>query len=150
MVPATAVVIASVASPERAAKLKAVSEFYKANCFSCHGMDGIGTLVRPLMPTIPDLASRQWQVSRTDGQVKTSILEGKGTLMPPYAGKVATELIPELVSFVRGFGPPDLLTKGSKRAAPATGADDKLRALRAQFDQVEKELRELKPSPAKP
>jgi mono/diheme cytochrome c family protein len=140
----------SAESPERAAKLRVVSEFYRANCLSCHGMDGIGSLVRPLMPSIPDLSSRKWQTSRSDTQVRTSILEGKGTLMPPYAAKVNAELTKDLIRLMRSFGPPDLLTSRSTKPATAAKSENQISSLQAQFDEIDKQLRELKPAPAKP
>jgi len=142
--------ISSVVSPERAAKLRAASEFYRTNCFACHGTDGKGTLVRPLMPAIPDFTTREWQTSRTNTQLQTSILEGKGTFMPPWTGKFTAEFARDLISYVRTFGPPDLLSSGSATSVAATNFENQIRSLQVQWDEVEKQLRELNLPPARP
>ncbi len=80
--------VSTAASAELGGKPQALSDFYRVNCLSCHGTDGTGNLVRLLMPTIPDFTNGQWQKSRSDSQFRISILEGKGTLMPGYAGKL--------------------------------------------------------------
>ncbi|MFI5455965.1 MAG: c-type cytochrome [Isosphaerales bacterium] len=142
--------ISSVVSPERAAKLQAASEFYRTNCFACHQTDGKGTLVRPLMTAIPDFTSREWQTSRSNSQLQTSILEGKGTFMPPWSGKFTAEFARDLISQVRAFGPADLLTAGLATPAAATNFENQIRSLQVQWDEVEKQLRALNLPPAKP
>jgi mono/diheme cytochrome c family protein len=140
----------SAASPERAAKLNVAADFYRTNCFACHGMDGKGSVVRPLMPAIPDFTSREWQVSRTNTQLQTSILEGKGTLMPPWTGKFSAGFAKDLISYVRTFGPPDLLASGSETSVASSNFEIQVRALRAQWDEVEKQLQALNLPPARP
>jgi len=142
--------IPSVATPEQAAKLRVASEFYRTNCFACHGVDGKGSLVRPLMPAIPDFTTREWQTSRTNTQLQTSILEGKGTLMPPWTGKFTAEFARDLISYVRTFGPADLLASGMATSVAATNFENQIRSLQVQWDEVEKQLRALNLPPAKP
>jgi len=142
--------ISSAMSPERAANLRAASEFYRTNCFACHGLDGRGSLVRPLMPAIPDFTTREWQTSRTNTQLQTSVLEGKGTFMPPWTGKFTAEFARDLISYVRTFGPADLLSSGSATSVAATNFENQIRALQVQWDEVEKQLRELNLPPARP
>ena len=99
------------------------------------------------MPAIPDFTSRDFQTSRSSSQLATSILEGKGTLMPPWNTKVTADQARELVLYVRNFGPPDLLaaeTAAGEAAAPSLAEfDNKMRSLRQQFDDVEKQLQTL-------
>jgi hypothetical protein len=38
-------------------------------------------------------------------QIKISILEGKGTLMPPFRDKISDEEDKDLTDFVRAFAP---------------------------------------------
>ena len=73
----------------------------------------------------------------------TTILEGKGTNMPPWRGKFTTEFAKDLISYVRTFGPPDLLIAGLTKTAAATNFENQIRALQQQWDEVEKQLREL-------
>ena len=77
------------ASPENSAKLRAAGDFYTINCVACHGPDGRGTAaVRVAMPALPDFSNREWNTSRENPQLAISVLEGKGTLMPPWRGRV--------------------------------------------------------------
>jgi len=142
--------ISTAPSPERAAKLRAASEFYRTNCFACHGTDGKGTLVRPLMPAIPDFTSREWQTSRTNTQLQTSIMEGKGTFMPPWTGKFTAEFARDLIPHVRAFGGPDLVIPERATSVAATNFENQIRALQVQWDEVERQLRELNLPPARP
>jgi len=141
--------IPTVPSPERAAKLQAALEFYRTNCFACHGTDGKGTLVRPLMTAIPDFTNRQWQTSRSNSQLQTSILEGKGTFMPPWTGKFTAEFARDLISQVRTFVP-DLVIPETATSVVATNFENQIRSLQVQWDEVEKQLRALNLPPARP
>jgi hypothetical protein len=102
------------------------------------------------MPTIPDFTNRQWQVSRSNTQLQTTILDGKGTLMPTWTGKVSRELARDLAAYVRTIGAPDLLAASSETSASTTDFEVRLRELRVRWDEVEKELRELNLARAKP
>jgi hypothetical protein len=134
---------------ERAAQLQAAAEFYRTNCFACHGTDGKGTLVRPLMPAIPDFTDRQWQISRSNTQLQTSILEGKGTFMPPWIGKFTADFARDLISHVRLFGAPDLIAVSSATPVSSTNFVNRLLELKAQRDEVEMQLRALDLAEAK-
>jgi mono/diheme cytochrome c family protein len=120
-------------------------------CIACHGPDGRGTLVRPAMPPIPDFTSRDWQTSRSSSRLASSILEGKGTLMPPWNGKLTPEQARDLVLYVRSFGGPAILAADTEGEAPAALSlvefDNRIRSLRQQFDEIEKQLQTL-PAPA--
>jgi mono/diheme cytochrome c family protein len=146
----TAIPISTAPSPERAAKLQAAAEFYRTNCFACHQTDGKGTLVRPIMTAIPDFTSREWQSSRSDTQLQTSILEGKGQFMPPWSGKFSAEFARDLISQVRTFGPADLLTASSTPSASTAEFEVKIGQLKTRWDEVERQLRALNFPPAKP
>jgi mono/diheme cytochrome c family protein len=141
--PAALPIAATAPSPERAAQLQAAAEFYRTNCFACHGTDGTGNLIRPLMPAIPNFTSREWQMSRTDSQLQTSILEGKGTFMPPWMGKFSADFARDLIARVRSFGPPDLLAARAPTRVASGVFENKIRALRMERDEVERQLREL-------
>jgi hypothetical protein len=60
------------------------------------------------MPPLPDFTSESWQAEHSNPQLKISILDGKGTIMPPWRRKIGPELAQNLVDYVRGFGPADL------------------------------------------
>jgi hypothetical protein len=108
------------------------------------------TAGRAAMPPIPDFTSRDWQKSRTSGQLATGILEGKGTLMVPWYTKLTPAQARDLVLNVRNFGGPDILAAETK---PATSSgpslvefDNRIRSLLQHFDEIEKQLQALPPA----
>ena len=132
----------------QAEKLRAASGIFNTICIACHGPDGRGTLVRAAMPPIPDFTSRDWHTSRSNSQLTTSILEGKGTLMPPWNTRLTPEQARDLVLYVRNFGAAEILAEESRqrrrRPAPRLAEfDNKMQSLRQQFDNVEKQLQAL-------
>jgi mono/diheme cytochrome c family protein len=137
-------------SPEQAERLRVASEFFRTNCIACHGPDGTGNLIRPAMAAIPDFTNQQWHTLRSNTQLRASILDGKGTLMPPWTGKVTPELARDLVSFVRTFGPPELLASELAATTPDTQFEARLRELKVQWDDVERQLSELNLARARP
>ena len=147
----TAPPVATMNTAARAEKLRMAGGIFSTLCIACHGPDGRGTLVRPAMPPIPDFTSRDWQTSRSSSQLASSVLEGKGTLMPPWNGKLTPEQARALVLYVRSFGGPAVLAAETEGEAPAVLSliefDNRIRSLREQFDEIEKQLQTL-PSPA--
>ena len=55
----------------------------------CHGADGTGSPARGLLDEIPDFTSVTWQAQRVDAQLLASILDGKGSGMPPQGGIIS-------------------------------------------------------------
>ena len=74
-----------------------------------------------------------------------SILNGKGTLMPAFSGRVSEDQAQALVGYVRAFGPK------SARAdeAPASDFEKRFREMEAEWDELQRQRRELQ-KPAKP
>ncbi len=94
--------------PETAAaerSLRDGSRLFQRSCAMCHGSDGRGSGVRETMPAIPDFTAPAWHQRRTDSQLITSILEGKGTNMPAFRDKVNRDQARDLVAFLRRFAP---------------------------------------------
>jgi hypothetical protein len=71
--------------------------------------------------------------------------------MPPWNGKLTPEQARELVLHVRSFGGPAMLAAENNDEAPAALSvvefDNRIRALRQEFDEIEKQLQTL-PAPA--
>ena len=61
--------------------------------------------MRPSMPPIPNFTSEAFHKEHTDAQIRVSILEGKGTLMPANRGRVTEDQARDLVACIRAFGP---------------------------------------------
>jgi mono/diheme cytochrome c family protein len=147
----TALPAATTATAARAEKLRIAGGIFNTLCIACHGPDGRGTMVRPAMPPIPDFTSRDWQSSRSSTQLASSILEGKGTFMPTWNGKLTPEQARDLVLYVRSLGGSGMLAAETGGEEPAALTivefDNRMRALRQQFDEIEKQLQTL-PGPA--
>jgi mono/diheme cytochrome c family protein len=78
-------------------------EVFRNFCLDCHDTDGRGELSREDHPAIPDFTDPKWHSSRTDAELKQSILEGKGKGMPRMKKKLGTLDVMQMVSFVRAF-----------------------------------------------
>jgi mono/diheme cytochrome c family protein len=102
-------------------------------CKSCHGPDGRGTTLRNQTPAIPDFTSQVWQQRRSPPQLTTAILEGKGTVMPAFRGKLNEAQIRDLVTYLRAFAP----RPASASVGPETD-------FKRRFDQLTQELDVLK------
>jgi mono/diheme cytochrome c family protein len=92
----------------KAAPTEAIRGLFQRSCASCHGADGRGNAMRLQFPRIPDFASTNWQEGRSDPQLTASILEGKGTSMPAFGGKLGEAQVRELVTQIRSFAPAEL------------------------------------------
>src|SRR5260370_10681863 len=64
---------------------------YRRYCQDCHGADGAGSDMRPDMSTIPDFTSAAWQETRRDTELLVGILEGKGSQMPAFNGRLTID-----------------------------------------------------------
>jgi cbb3-type cytochrome c oxidase subunit III len=132
-------------SGEDAARIRIGANIFRQYCFVCHGIDGTGSPTRASMPAIPDFTSEAFHKEHSDAQIRTSILEGKGTLMPANRGRVTEEEARDLVAYVRAFGPP------SFRFRPPEPSDSEFekayRKLEQQMDEYHKELEKLKRQP---
>jgi quinol-cytochrome oxidoreductase complex cytochrome b subunit/mono/diheme cytochrome c family protein len=78
-------------------------QVYRAYCLACHDVDGRGNTIRKGMPEIPDLTDSKWQDSRTDAELRNSILEGKGKFMLPMKDKLGEADAKHMVAYMRAF-----------------------------------------------
>jgi ubiquinol-cytochrome c reductase cytochrome b subunit len=80
---------------------------YREHCLACHDADGRGSAAKTDVPnlSIPDFTSQKWQMEMTDSQLLAGTLDGKGTAMPPFRGKISEQDAKQLVSYIRGFAP---------------------------------------------
>jgi cbb3-type cytochrome c oxidase subunit III len=92
------------ASAPAAASHITAKNVYGTFCFACHDTTGKGNpVMRASMPELPDFTAAAWQKSRTDDELKRSVLEGKGKFMLPMKDKLGTVDAKDMVALVRGF-----------------------------------------------
>ena len=134
------------AADHRPMASRAAKQLFQKRCLRCHDADGSGREGRDTMPSIPDFTSHRWQKGRTNAQLVVSILDGKGTQMPGFAGKISREQAHDLAVLIRAFAPPrGKAADKSKKAAGHSKDDfeDSFRQLEEEYDRLHKELREL-------
>lgn len=69
------------------------------NCSTCHGTDARGG------SGFPDLTDGNWQWGGEPETIKTSILDGRQGVMPPFAAAIGGEEgVPAVVAYVRHLG----------------------------------------------
>jgi mono/diheme cytochrome c family protein len=122
---------------ESAARIRIGASIFQQYCIVCHGPDGTGSIMRAAMPPIPNFTSASFQQDHTDAQIRISILDGKGTLMPANRGRVTEEQAGDLAAYVRAFGPRLLVTKTQ---ASDSEFEKAYRQLEEQWNELEKEL----------
>jgi mono/diheme cytochrome c family protein len=126
---------------EMAARIRIGATIFQQYCIVCHGPDGTGSIMRASMPVIPNFTGADWGSQRSNSQIKISILDGKGTLMPANRGRVTDEEAGDLVAYIRAFGP-----KAYALQSQATDSEfeKSYRQLESQWIELEKELQKLK------
>src|SRR5262245_51635489 len=110
----------------------ATRTLYRQRCQRCHEADGTGS-----DSDVPDLTNGRWQATRTDLQFFVSILDGRGTAMPGFRGKLTDQEVRDLVVFVRGF---------AKGGGGPADFERKFRELESELTALQKQFRELSTS----
>ncbi len=113
-------------------------------CIACHGPDGRGmAAARALAPLLPDFTSHDWHTTKSNSQLATTIMEGKG-LMPAWNTQLTADRARDLALYVRQFGAPEMIAEAAPASAPSTAEFDKeMLSLRQKFDDIEKQLQAL-------
>jgi mono/diheme cytochrome c family protein len=130
-----------VTDTEPATRIRVGLSIFKQYCIVCHGEDGKGTLMRAAMPAIPDFTGEAFHKDHSDAQIFTSILDGKGTLMPANRGRVTEDQVRDLVAVVRALGG---RTTTSRAAANDTGFEKAFNALVDQYNELQKEMQKTR------
>lgn len=115
------------------AKMRAAHALYQGRCQKCHAEDGKGFATRARGSAIPDFSDRRWQQGRSDTQLLAGVLDGKGTHMPAFRGRISTEEARDQVAYIRVFSP----------TAPASDLDKQFRQLDEQLEKLRKESEQL-------
>jgi mono/diheme cytochrome c family protein len=130
-------------------RLRAARRVYDRRCSGCHDDDGKGGALRHTSPQIPDFTSRGWQVRRSDAQLVVSILEGKGTRMPAFHGKVSEDAAQDLVSLIRTFDPTYDPAAARRQPVSPEEFERRFRQLEAEMEELKKEFWEASDPPGK-
>ncbi|MGZ3317786.1 MAG: c-type cytochrome [Isosphaeraceae bacterium] len=134
----------------QAEKIRAAGATFNTLCIACHGADGRGTAVRAAMPLLPNFTSHDWHTTKSNSQLATTIMEGKG-LMPPWNTQLTADRARDLALYVRSFGAPELMAETPAASSPSTAEFDKeMQSLRQKFDDVEKQLQALAAASPRP
>jgi hypothetical protein len=113
-------------SPEQ--ENRVVMALFNRYCVRCHGVDGRGVWD---IPDVPNFTNPLWQSHHTDGQLARAILEGRGSVMPPWRGVLSLEEAWAMARHVRTFVPgaeisrPDFSTPPTPGPAPQQPAEPK-------------------------
>jgi mono/diheme cytochrome c family protein len=108
-------------------------------CASCHGTDFTGSVLREKGRDIPDFTDRQWHSHRTDAKLVVSILEGKGTRMPPFAQRLSEPEARALVSLIRQANATPLANAG----AEPSDFETRFAELSREMETLKKQFHEL-------
>jgi hypothetical protein len=100
-------------SPEQ--EKRVVMALFNRYCIRCHGVDGRGVWD---IPDVPNFANPRWQASRSDGELARAILEGRGSVMPPWRGTVSLEEAWAIARYVRTFVPGTEMSRPDYGPAP--------------------------------
>src|SRR5271157_4845444 len=124
----------SLQSAPAAPEMRDVSGLFRQICMKCHGADGTGSPARSLLSEIPDFTIASWQEQRADAQLMASILDGKGSDMPPQRGKIGEEQVRSLVAYVRAFAPTTRKSGQEQQKGPASAVPEEAKPPRGLFE----------------
>jgi hypothetical protein len=98
--------------------------------------------MRPSFRSIPDFTSKAWHAQRTEGGLKISILEGKGSAMPSFEGRLDASRASRLVAYVRSFAG----LSASSGPAPLSDFDDRFQKMMLELEELKRDYRTLSSS----
>jgi mono/diheme cytochrome c family protein len=133
-----------------AERLQAARRVYVRRCSGCHDDEGTGGALRSTLPQMPDFTSRGWQVRRSDAQLVVSILEGKGSRMPAFHGKLSEDGAQDLVGLIRTFDPTYDPAKARRQAVSPEEFERRFLQLDAEMEELKRQFREASSPRRKP
>jgi mono/diheme cytochrome c family protein len=126
----------------------AVAPLYRRYCQNCHGAEGRnGKQNKNGTDRPPDFTNASWHERRSDAQLITSILDGKGTGMPSFHDRLTRSQVKMLVAKVRGFAPVTSDKQKPRQASEDSSArqfEIEFKRLQQEFDRLRRQLEELK------
>jgi mono/diheme cytochrome c family protein len=91
-----------------AASIENGKTLYTKHCTQCHGESGKGDgeMAEEYTPKPADLTDAQWKHGSSDGEIFVVIRDGvKNTGMKPFAKKLQTRQMWDVVNYLRSIGP---------------------------------------------
>lgn len=112
---------------------------FQARCARCHDADGKGEHLHETNPQAPDFTNPHWHQSRSASALVVTILDGKGTQMPAFGGRITDTQARDLVAYIRSFA------RTSPTAAEVSPEDfeTRFRELEEEFERLSQQLDEL-------
>jgi hypothetical protein len=102
------------------------------------------------VPQVPDFTRHAWHARHSDAQLVVSILEGKGSRMPAFHGKVSEGGAQDLVSLLRTFDPSYDPAAARQQPLGVEEFERRLRQLEAEMEELKKQFRDASAPPRKP
>ena len=116
---------------------------FRRLCQGCHGSQGRGEPLRGMLRNLPDFSAAGWKQRSKPGRIAATILEGRGTNMPAFRGRLNRAELDALITYITQLGP-----DGAPRdPAPVDAFERRLAELRSEFDALRRAYRELAPLP---
>jgi cytochrome c oxidase cbb3-type subunit 3 len=84
------------------AALERARSLFNMVCANCHLQAGTGAPGRK-SDGVPDFTDPAWHAARTDAQLRESLANGKGAVMPAFGTRLSPEQLDDLVRYVRGL-----------------------------------------------
>jgi mono/diheme cytochrome c family protein len=111
---------------------------FQTRCVRCHETDGTARDLRAAIPEIPDFTNPRWHQQHDTHQLVVSILEGKGSRMPPFGDKITREQAMDLVAYIRSLGP-----LPSSAPTVEDDFDERFRELQEEYEHLRMQLDEI-------
>jgi mono/diheme cytochrome c family protein len=124
-------------------KVENGGRLFQQYCVKCHGSDGTGKEMRARSTAIPNFTDLAWHTKRVDQQLAVSILEGKGTRMPGFRGRLGDKEAQDLVAYIRAMSPSP--SAGRPPEAPPSEFESRFRELEQELGDLKKKVKKLDP-----
>jgi mono/diheme cytochrome c family protein len=114
---------------------------FQARCARCHDADGKGANLHESNPHAPDFTNPRWHQSHSASALVVSILDGKGTQMPAFGGRLTDAQVRDVVAYLRSLAP-------ALPTAIEVSPDDfeaRFSELEAEFERLRQQLQDLSP-----
>jgi hypothetical protein len=93
------------------------------------------------MPWLPDFTAPDWHQRRSDAQLTASVLEGNGTAMPAFSGKLGEPQARELVAYLRSLVPAG--AQSIPQSKPSSEFRRRYQELQDEMNKLKRQYRDL-------